>query len=44
MPDSRLGTFLRFVLTSGRLYGKALRVTALTVIEFSHAPKDSEMF
>lgn len=44
MPDSRLGTFLRFVLTSGRFYGKALRVTALTAIDFSHAPKGSEMF
>jgi N-acyl-D-aspartate/D-glutamate deacylase len=44
MPSSRLGTFLRFVLTSGRLYGKSLRVSALTALDFSHAPKAGELF
>ncbi|MFQ3323296.1 MAG: hypothetical protein ACI90U_001116 [Pseudomonadales bacterium] len=44
MPNSRMGTFLRFVLTSGRFYGRALRVSALTAIDFSHAPKGSEIF
>ncbi len=37
-PDAvnRLGTFKRFLFTSGRLYGKALRTTALTAIDLKH--------
>ena len=37
-PDAvnRLGTFKRFLYTSGRLYGKPLRTTALTAIDLVH--------
>ncbi|MEQ8497252.1 MAG: amidohydrolase family protein [Gammaproteobacteria bacterium] len=37
-PDAvnRLGTFKRFLYTSGRLFGKPLRTTALTAIDLVH--------
>lgn len=37
-PDAvnRLGTFKRFLFTSGRLFGKPLRTTALTAIDLVH--------
>lgn len=37
-PDAvnRLGTFKRFLFTSGRFYGKPLRTTALTAIDLVH--------
>lgn len=37
-PDAinRLGTFKRFLFTSGRIYGKPLRTTALTAIDLKH--------
>ncbi|MFT7130814.1 MAG: N-acyl-D-aspartate/D-glutamate deacylase [Gammaproteobacteria bacterium] len=44
MPSSTVGTLARFILTSGRLYGKALRVSALTALDFSNAPKAGETF
>jgi N-acyl-D-aspartate/D-glutamate deacylase len=40
-PDAvnRLGTFKRFLFTSGRLYGKPLRTSALTAIDLVHDRK-----
>ena len=45
-PDTqdRLGTFKRFLFTSGRLYGKPLRTTALTAIDLRHERGAWKMF
>ena len=45
-PDTldRLSTFKRFLFTSGRLFGKPLRTTALTAIDLRHERKAWQMF
>ena len=45
-PDTqdRFGTFKRFLFTSGRLYGKPLRTTALTAIDLRHERGAWKMF
>lgn len=45
-PDAvnRLGTFKRFLFTSGRLFGKPLRTTALTAIDLVHDRKVWKVF
>ena len=45
-PDAvnRLGTFKRFLFTSGRFYGKPLRTTALTAIDLKHDRKVWKVF
>lgn len=45
-PDvaDRVGTFLRFFLTSGRLHGKPLKTTALTAIDLTHERSTWKLF
>lgn len=45
-PDAlnRIGTFKRFLYTSGRVYGKPLRTSALTAIDLVHERKAWRMF
>lgn len=42
--ENRLMTFVYFMLTSGRLFGKTLKTSALSVMEFVLAPKASNGF
>jgi N-acyl-D-aspartate/D-glutamate deacylase len=41
MPADRIGTLQRFLLSSGRLHGKALRLSALAAIDFVANPRGS---
>jgi N-acyl-D-aspartate/D-glutamate deacylase len=45
-PDvaHRVTTFLRFFFTSGRLFGKPLRTSALTAVDLTHAPRTWKLF
>src|SRR5512137_2385695 len=45
-PDAanRLKTFLRFFLTSGRLFGKPLRTSALTAVDLTHERNTYKLF
>ena len=45
-PDvaDRVGTFLRFFLSSGRLHGKPLKTTALTAIDLTHERSTWKLF
>ncbi len=45
-PDSsrRVATFLRFFLTSGRLFGRPLRTSALTAIDLTHERQTWRLF
>lgn len=42
--ENRAKAFLYFLFTSGRLYGKTLKTSALSVIRFVLAPKASRLF
>ncbi|MGI9293522.1 MAG: amidohydrolase family protein, partial [Pseudomonadales bacterium] len=42
--ENRLKAFLYFAFTSGRLFGKTLKTSALSVMEFALMPKASNMF
>ena len=42
--ENRLKAFLYFALTSGRLFGKTLKTSALSAVEFVLAPKASKGF
>lgn len=42
--ENRLEAFLYFAFTSGRLFGKALKTSALAVMEFALMPKSSGLF
>ncbi len=42
--ENRLKAFLYFTLTSGRLFGKTLKTSALSAIEFALAPKAVKAF
>jgi N-acyl-D-aspartate/D-glutamate deacylase len=42
--ENRLKAFMYFMLTSGRLFGKTLKTSALSAIEFALAPKASRGF
>jgi N-acyl-D-aspartate/D-glutamate deacylase len=42
--DNRLTALLYFTLTSGRLFGKPLKTSALSVMEFLLAPRASRLF
>ncbi len=42
--ENRLKAFLYFMLTSGRLFGKTLKTSALSVVEFALAPKAARGF
>jgi len=41
MPDDRIGTLRRFLLSSGRLFGKPLRLSALAAVDFAANPRGS---
>ena len=45
-PDAsnRAATFLRFFLTSGRLFGKPLRTSALTAVDLTHERNTHKLF
>jgi len=45
-PDvaNRVATFLRFFFTSGRLFGKPLRTSALTAVDLTHARRTWKLF
>ena len=45
-PDAsnRVATFLRFFLTSGRLFGKPLRTSALTAVDLTHERNTWKLF
>ena len=45
-PDAanRVKTFLRFFLTSGRLFGKPLRTSALTAVDLTHERNTYKLF
>lgn len=45
-PDvaRRVATFLRFFFTSGRLFGKPLRTSALTAVDMTHARQTWKLF
>jgi N-acyl-D-aspartate/D-glutamate deacylase len=45
-PDAsnRLATFLRFFLTSGRLFGRPLRTSALTAVDLTHERRTWRLF
>jgi N-acyl-D-aspartate/D-glutamate deacylase len=45
-PDvaNRVATFLRFFFTSGRLFGKPLRTSALTAVDLTHARRTWRLF
>jgi N-acyl-D-aspartate/D-glutamate deacylase len=45
-PDAanRVATFLRFFLTSGRLFGKPLRTSALTAVDLTHERRTWRLF
>jgi N-acyl-D-aspartate/D-glutamate deacylase len=45
-PDasSRIATFLRFFLTSGRLFGRPLRTSALTAVDLTHERQTWRLF
>ena len=45
-PDvaNRFATFLRFFYTSGRLYGRPLRTSALTAVDLAHQPRTWRLF
>jgi len=45
-PDAanRLATFLRFFLTSGRLFGRPLRTSALTAVDLTHERRTWKLF
>jgi N-acyl-D-aspartate/D-glutamate deacylase len=45
-PDvaHRFATFLRFFLTSGRLFGEPLRTSALTAVDLAHARRTWRLF
>ena len=45
-PDvaGRFATFLRFFFTSGRLFGKPLRTSALTAVDLTHARRTWKLF
>jgi N-acyl-D-aspartate/D-glutamate deacylase len=45
-PDAanRVRTFLRFFLTSGRLFGKPLRTSALTAVDLTHERNTHRLF
>ena len=45
-PDvaHRVTTFLRFFFTSGRLFGKPLRTSALTAVDLTHARRTWKLF
>jgi len=42
--ENRLKAFLYFAFTSGRLFGKTLKTSALSAMEFALMPKASKMF
>jgi len=42
--ENRLMAFVYFALTSGRLFGKTLKVSALSVMEMALAPKSANLF
>jgi len=42
--ENRLMAFVYFALTSGRLFGKPLKVSALSVMEMALAPKSANLF
>ncbi len=45
-PDAsdRVATFLRFFLTSGRLFGRPLRTSALTAVDLTHERRTWKLF
>jgi N-acyl-D-aspartate/D-glutamate deacylase len=45
-PDAsnRIATFLRFFLTSGRLFGRPLRTSALTAVDLTHERRTWKLF
>jgi N-acyl-D-aspartate/D-glutamate deacylase len=45
-PDvaNRVATFLRFFFTSGRLFGRPLRTSALTAVDLTHARRTWKLF
>jgi N-acyl-D-aspartate/D-glutamate deacylase len=45
-PDAahRIATFLRFFFTSGRLFGKPLRTSALTAVDLTHERRTWKLF
>ena len=45
-PDAanRIATFLRFFLTSGRLFGRPLRTSALTAVDLTHERRTWRLF
>jgi N-acyl-D-aspartate/D-glutamate deacylase len=42
--EHRVGTVLRFLFTSGRLYGRPLRTSALTAIDLAHDRRTWKLF
>ena len=42
--EHRVGTVLRFLFTSGRLYGRPLRTSALTAIDLTHDRRTWKLF